>query len=109
MLSPPQKGFWPKCRRAFRWCRYAIYAATVLILGCLLYLNQVGLPEFLQAKLASELRARGLTLKYVGLRLHWLSGIVAENVTLGGAAQSDGAQLSSPMTSGNWTTSGRGV
>ena len=59
----------------------------------LLYLNQVGLPDFLKKPLLNQLHARGLDLYFSRLRLRWTRGIVAEDVNLGQAAEPLGPQL----------------
>jgi hypothetical protein len=54
-------------------------------LGALVYLNRVGLPDFLKRPLLEGLRARGVELDFSRLRLSWYRGILAENVTFGQA------------------------
>jgi len=93
---PPlaKKGFWQKCRRTWRWCRFLSYGLIVFVIGCVLYLNRVGLPDFLKKKLVAELRARGVALEFTRMRLRLLRGLVAERVSLGRAAQTAGPELS---------------
>src|SRR5881398_2395456 len=93
---PPSvtQGFWPRFRRCFRWCRISLLALALLFLACLAYLNRVGLPEFLKARLVSELRARGVILKFTRMRLRWYHGLVAENVSLGRTDDPAGPHLS---------------
>ena len=81
---PPsaKQGFWRRFRRGFRWCRISLLFLVLLLLGSLTYLNRVGLPEFLKARLVSELRARGVVLEFTRMRLRWYHGLVAENVSL---------------------------
>ncbi len=50
------------------------------LLSAVIYVNQVGLPNFVQRPLLEKLRARGLDLQFSRLRLRWYQGIVAENV-----------------------------
>ncbi|MGN6556270.1 MAG: hypothetical protein ACTHLW_21370 [Verrucomicrobiota bacterium] len=53
------------------------------LLCCLLYLNQIGLPNFVKWPLQEKLRARGLDLEFTRMRWRWGYGIVAENVRFG--------------------------
>src|SRR5438309_2174163 len=62
-------SFRQKFRRCFRWCRITSLFLVLLLLGGLVYLNRVGLPEFLKVRLVSELRARGVDLNFTRLRL----------------------------------------
>ncbi|MGO9203766.1 MAG: AsmA-like C-terminal region-containing protein [Limisphaerales bacterium] len=55
------------------------------LLGAWVYLNRVGLPDFLKRPLLEGLRARGVELDFSRLRLSWYRGILAENVTFGQA------------------------
>jgi hypothetical protein len=59
-------------------------------LAVFVYLNEVGLPDFLKARLQKELQARGLDVQFERLRLRWYRGLVAETVTLGTTTQPDG-------------------
>lgn len=57
--------------------------AVFMIIGVLLYLHLVGLPEFVRQPLLEKLRTRGLDLQMATLRWHFFRGIVAENVRFG--------------------------
>src|SRR2546428_7942008 len=94
MPLPVTPGRRLKLRRWFRWCRVTLLFSVLLILGALVYLNRVGLPEFLKARLVSELRARGVDLNFTRLRLRWYHGLVAENISLGRADDPVGPHLS---------------
>ncbi|PYK63446.1 MAG: hypothetical protein DME21_02885 [Verrucomicrobia bacterium] len=94
-MPPTAKpGFRQRFRCYFRWCRISLLFLVLLLLGSLTYLNRVGLPEFLKARLVSELRARGVILKFTRMRLRWYHGLVAENVSLGRADDPAGPHLS---------------
>jgi hypothetical protein len=82
---PPRqrRSFWRTCRIYFRRFRITVWLVVLALLGALIYLNQVGLPNFLKKPLLDNLRARGLDLQFSRLRLHWQRGIVAENVRFG--------------------------
>ena len=75
-----KRGFWRTCRVYFRRVRIAVWVLILVVLGALLYLTQIGLPEFVKKPLLENLRARGLDLQFSHLRLSWYRGIVAENV-----------------------------
>ena len=80
-----KRGFWRTCRVCFRWVRIAVWLLILVLLGALLYLTQIGLPDFAKKPLLENLRARGLDLQFSRLRLRWYRGIVAENVRFGRA------------------------
>ena len=81
-----QKGrFWRTCRIYFRRFRITVWLLILALLGGLIYLNQIGLPDFAKKPLLENLRARGLDLQFSRLRLSWYRGIVAENVRFGRA------------------------
>src|SRR6266496_4154334 len=94
MPLPVTPGRRLKLRRWFRWCRVTLLFSVLLILGALVYLNRVGLPEFLKTRLVSELRARGVDVQFTRLRLRWYHGLVAENISLGRANDPVGPHLS---------------
>src|SRR6266516_4704790 len=93
---PPVRvlSFRQKFGRCFRWCRITLLVMVLLLLGGLVYLNRVGLPQFLKVRLLSELRARGVDLNFTRLRLRWYHGLVAENISLGRADDTVGPHLS---------------
>jgi hypothetical protein len=69
-------------RKTFRWCRRGTYVVC-LILGCfLVYLNQVGVPEWVKRPLLAQLRDRGIELEFSRMRIRLTRGLVAENVNL---------------------------
>ena len=73
------------CRVGFRRFRITVWIGLFTLLATLIYLNQVGLPEFLKRPLLEKLRSRGLDLQYSRLHLSWYRGIVADNVHFGQA------------------------
>ncbi|PWU08450.1 MAG: hypothetical protein C5B50_29660 [Verrucomicrobia bacterium] len=88
-----KRSFLKRCRIYFRWMRIALWIVTLLVLGGLIYLNQVGLPGFLKRPLLDRLHARGVDLQFSRLRLRWYQGVVAENVRFGQANEPDSPQL----------------
>ena len=83
-MGTRRKGqFWRTARICFRRFRITVWLLILVLLGGLLYLNQIGLPDFAKKPLLENLRARGLDLQFSRLRLSWYRGIVAENVRFG--------------------------
>jgi hypothetical protein len=86
-MAPRQRRkFWRVCGLCFRWCRITVWLLILLLLSCLIYVNQVGLPGFLKKPLLENLYARGLDLQFSRLRFRWYQGIVAENARFGRAS-----------------------
>ena len=83
-MGTRQKGrFWRTARLYFRRFRITVWLVILTLLGGLVYLNQIGLPDFAKKRLLENLRAQGLDLQFSRLRLSWYHGIVAENVRFG--------------------------
>src|SRR5262249_23485867 len=76
----PKRPFRKTCRLYFRRFRISVWVLTLILLGFLLYLNQIGLPEFAKAPLLQKLHDRGISLQFSRLRVRWFQGIVADNV-----------------------------
>lgn len=76
-------GFWRKCRVCFRWCRISIWLLVLAIICGFLWLNRIGLPDFLKTRLVATLHERGVELEFTRMRLRLDRGIVAENVRVG--------------------------
>ena len=66
----------------FKWTRVAILLTLLcgLILG--LFLNRVGLPNWVERRIVAQLRERGWDMQFSWLRLHWYRGIVASHLLL---------------------------
>ncbi|KAB2653504.1 MAG: hypothetical protein DVB33_02930 [Verrucomicrobia bacterium] len=75
--------FWRKCRIYFRRARITVWLVTLAILGTLIYLNLIGLPDFVKRPIITKLRERGIALDFSELRLHWSRGFVASKVKFG--------------------------
>jgi len=93
MGSPHKHRFWRICQVYFRRVRITVWFITFLVLGGLIYLNQVGLPDFVKKPLLGKLRQRGLDLQFSRLRLRWYQGIVADNVRFESANEPLGPRL----------------
>src|ERR1017187_1424270 len=76
-------GLWRTARICFRRFRITVWLLILGLLGGLVYLNQIGLPDFAKKPLLEKLRTRGLDLQFSRLRLSWYRGLVAENVRFG--------------------------
>ncbi|HEY3148681.1 MAG TPA: hypothetical protein VGJ75_20135, partial [Dongiaceae bacterium] len=69
-------------RRLFRWGRITVLLLVLATLMAGLFLNKVGLPEFLKRRLVAQMRARGWEVEFSRMRLRWYRGIVAEDLQL---------------------------
>lgn len=79
----PKNRFWRLCRVYFRRFRISIWIVTIIALSAVLYLNRVGLPDFVKRPLVNQLRESGIALEFAQLRWHWGDGFVAHNVGFG--------------------------
>lgn len=85
--------FWRACRLYFRRFRIAVWFTVFVLLSISVYLNQVGLPDFVKRPLLDKLRQRGLTLQFSRLRLRWYQGVVADNVRFASADEPYAPQM----------------
>jgi hypothetical protein len=83
MATQAQPRRWHRFRVIFRRCRITALLIILAMAGALLYLNSVGLPDFIKNPLLEKLHARGLDLHFTRLRWRPVQGIVAENVFFG--------------------------
>ncbi len=79
MAKKKPHRFWRRARIAFRWSRILIWTVLLAFVISAIYLNQVGLPEFLKQPLLVELRERGWNVEFQRMRWGWFRGIVIEN------------------------------
>lgn len=93
MATIARRGFWRLGRIYFRRFRISIWIVVLILLSALLYLNQIGLPDFVKRPLVNKLRAQGVALEFARLRLHWTEGIVADNVRFGSMNEPAAPQL----------------
>ncbi|HUA66997.1 MAG TPA: AsmA-like C-terminal region-containing protein [Candidatus Saccharimonadales bacterium] len=89
-----QIGFWRGCRTCFRHLRRVIIFAALVLICAIVWLNQIGLPDFLKRPLVETLRERGIELEFARLRLSLHHGLVAENVRIGQAEKTEGPVFS---------------
>src|ERR1041385_8796386 len=94
-MAPSKKKahLWRLCRIYFRRFRITVWLLVLALVGCLIYLEQIGLPGFVKKPLLNKLRAQGVDLQFSRLRLRRLHEVVAENVVFGAAQDSLTPQL----------------
>ena len=80
--KPARRRGWRIFLTTFKWCRISVllFLLVAIILG--LFLNHVGLPDWLERRVEEQFRANGWELKFSRLRLRWYHGIVAEDLYL---------------------------
>jgi len=83
MASRTTRKIWRRLRLGFRYFRVTIWLIVLAVVASLVYLNKIGLPNFVKNPVLRELRARGLELDFSRLRLQWYRGFVVENINLG--------------------------
>ena len=82
-------GFWRKCRTGFRWLRITLLLVVLALICALAWFNRIGLPDFLKQRLVQNLQARGIDLAFTRMRLHFVHGLIIENVRIGHAEAPD--------------------
>lgn len=80
MAKPAQPRF-PRLRRIFRWCRIFIWLVLLAIVIAGIYLNTIGLPDFLKRPLLAKFRSEGVQVDFSRMRLRWYRGIVVDKAT----------------------------
>src|SRR5258708_844060 len=93
MFRDMRPGFWRKCRVCFRWFRISAWLALLAAICAVVWLNRVGLPDFLKTRLVPELQSNGFGLEFTRMRLSLTRGLVAENVRIGHAQISGNPSL----------------
>src|ERR1700685_3494037 len=76
--------FWTRCRICFRLSPIALLLLILALVCAVLWLNQIGLPDFLKQPLIDSLRKQGVVLQFVRLRWNPIHGLMADNVRIGG-------------------------
>jgi hypothetical protein len=89
-----QSGFWQGCRVRFRQLRRLVILVMLVLVCVIVWLNQIGLPDFLKRPLVETLRTRGIELEFARLRLSLRHGLVADNVRIGRAEKAGSPALS---------------
>lgn len=83
MATPAPSRRWHRFRVFFRSCRITVLLVILALIGFVVYLDKVGLPDFIKDPLVEKLHDRGIDLQFTRLRLHLNRGIVADNVFVG--------------------------
>jgi hypothetical protein len=94
MAARPKRSHWRTARRVFRWFRIAVWLLLLAVVIAAVWLNRVGVPDFLKERLVAQLRSRGVSLQFTRMRLHWYRGLIADNVRIGKPADTNAPQLS---------------
>ena len=81
-------------RRLFRWCRILVALILLVAVVAGIYLNEVGLPDFLKWPFLEKLRQNGVEARFSRMRLRWYRGVVVENAILTRADAPAGPELS---------------
>jgi hypothetical protein len=89
-----KKSLWRIARRVFRWFRIVVWLGVLVLLVLVIWLHRVGLPEYFKERLVSELRLRGVDLRFTRMRVIWYRGIVADNIQFGRPGQTNGPSAS---------------
>jgi hypothetical protein len=83
MATPVKPRGWHRFRVIFRRCRIAVLLVILALVAAVLYLDLVGLPDFVKNPILEKLHDRGLDLQFTRLRWRPDHGIIAENVFFG--------------------------
>jgi AsmA-like C-terminal region len=89
-----QPGFWRRCRTCLRYLRRAIIFAILVLICAIVWLNRIGLPDFLKRPLVETLREHGIELEFARLHLSLRHGLVADNVRIGRTEETESPVLS---------------
>lgn len=65
----------------FRWFRISVLLTILALVIAGIYLNVVGLPDFLKKPLVAKLLAEGVRLDFSRMRMRWYRGIVVDHAT----------------------------
>jgi hypothetical protein len=94
-----------------------LIALAGLLVG--LWLNRVGVPDFVKARLVAALSQRGVTLEFSRMRLSLLRGLVADDVQIGNDVETGNAAFTAKqiqlrldypaLLHGNWQLDGLNV
>jgi hypothetical protein len=78
--------FWNRCRVCFRLCRITVLLFILALVCGVIWLNRIGLPDFVKQPLIQALRQRGVELQFVRMRWNPIQGLVADNVRVGSSS-----------------------
>ncbi|MBC8003726.1 MAG: hypothetical protein H7X97_14165, partial [Opitutaceae bacterium] len=92
--KPVKKGWFPVCRKVFRWCRIAAFLLFIALMLSGLYLHLVGLPDFLKRPVLSELKSLGVDLQFQNVKMSWFWGLIVDQPVIAVASQTNGPVFS---------------
>ena len=81
--KPSGRPWLRRCRVAFRWCRIAVWLAILALVCAVLYVTEIGVPEFAKEHIKSGLRVQGIDLDFERARFRWLQGVQVDLLTIG--------------------------
>src|ERR1043165_1985248 len=93
-MAPPAPGRFRRISR--RLCRWFVIVVLLVILGLAslaLFINRVGLPEFLKQRVVAQLKAKGWAVQFSQMRFTWQRVIMAQDVQLQRINHRGGPQL----------------
>jgi hypothetical protein len=82
-------------RRLLRRCFLGLLALILLLVSAVVYVNHIGLPDFVKHSVLARLTERGIAADFSRLRWRWHEGIVAEDLVLRPAGAGDGPEFRS--------------
>src|SRR5215510_6646216 len=91
--KPARRRIWRILLTTFKWCRIAVLLIVLVAILLSLFLNDVGLPPWLEKRVEDQFRAKGWEMKFSRLRLRWYRGIVAEDLQLERINSQEGPHL----------------
>src|SRR5512134_1917012 len=80
--KPARRRGWRIFLTTFKWCRISILLAILVVVVLGLFLNRVGLPDWVESRVIAQFRGLGWDVSFSRLRLRWYHGIVAEDLQL---------------------------
>jgi hypothetical protein len=80
--KPARRRGWRIFFTTFKWCRISVLLLLLIVVVLGLFLNRVGLPDWLETRVIEQFRDLGWDVSFSRLRLRWYHGIVAEDLQL---------------------------
>src|SRR5688572_23687257 len=80
--KPGRSRGWRIFLTTFKWCRVSILLLLLAILLIGVFLNDIGLPPWVERRIQEQFQDHGWNLQFSRLRLRWYRGVVAEDLQL---------------------------
>lgn len=80
--KPTRRRGWRIFFTTFKWCRISVLLLLLIVVVLGLFLNRVGLPDWLETRVVEQFHDLGWDISFSRLRLRWYHGIVAEDLQL---------------------------